>query len=66
MKERVLAAWTASDLHDYPDYITVTRIDEQVIVRVRGSDGSKEVTQLTMPREAFLRLAIHAVSGALT
>ena len=66
MNERVLAAWTATDLHDYPDYVTITRIDDQVMVRVRGSDGSKDVTQVTMPREAFLRLAVHAVSGALT
>lgn len=65
MNQRVLAAWTGSDLHGYPDYVTITREAERVMIKVRGSDGSAEVTQVTMTKDEFMRLAIHALSQVI-
>lgn len=65
MTYRVLAAWTSSDLLDYPEYVTVYQVADKITIKIRGSDGSKEVTQVTMDREDFLKLASQALAGAI-
>lgn len=66
MTYRVLAAWTSSALLDYPEYVTIYQVAEKITLKIRGTDGSKEVTQVTMDRDEFLRLASQALAGAIS
>jgi len=62
MTQRVLAAWTSSDLMDYPDFVTITQDAEQVKIKIRGTDGLSGITDVTMDKKQFMRLAIQALS----
>lgn len=61
MKDRNIFAYTAPG-SDFPDYLSINRKDEQIVVTVRGRRGG-DLAEMTLP-ENELDALIYALRGA--
>jgi hypothetical protein len=61
MKDRNIFAYTAPG-SDFPDYISINRKDERIVITVRGGRGG-DLAEMVLPQEEIDRL-IYALRGA--
>lgn len=61
MNDRNIFAYTAPG-SDFPDYLSINRKDERVVVTVRGGRGG-DLAEMTLPQEELDKL-IYALRGA--
>lgn len=61
MKDRNIFAYTAPE-SDFPDYLSINRRDERIVISVRGCRGHHSA-EMTLPQEELDAL-IYALRGA--
>ena len=61
MKDRCIFAYTAPG-SDFPDYISINRRDERIVISVRGCRGHHNA-EMVLPQEELDNL-IYALRGA--
>lgn len=61
MRDRNIFAYTAPG-SDYPDYLSINRKDERIVVTVRGNRGG-DLAEMALPQEELDKL-IYALRGA--
>lgn len=61
MKDRNIFAYTAPG-SDFPDYLSINRRDERIVVTIRGNHGS-DLAEMILPQEELDKL-IYALRGA--
>ena len=61
MKDRNIFAYTAPG-SDFPDYLSINRRDERIVVTVRGNRGG-DLAEMILPQEELDKL-IYALRGA--
>lgn len=61
MKNRNIFSYTAPG-SDFPDYLSINRRDEQIVVTVRGGRGG-DLAEMILPQEE-LDIMIYALRGA--
>jgi hypothetical protein len=61
MKDRCIFAYTAPGA-DFPDYLSINRKDEKIVVTVRGGRGG-DIAEMVLPQDELDKL-IYALRGA--